>query len=78
MTLQLVMAMVLLPLVMVMVESVAEKKGGQVVNDCSAAATTLALGAWGQNQTTMMIMIDNDHDIWLFCFDDGVDYDNNL
>ena len=65
MTLQLVMEMVLLPLVMVMVmvESVAEKKGGQVVNDCSAGATTLALGAGGQNQTAMMIMIDNDHDL---------------
>ena len=39
-----VIAMVLLPLVMVMVESVAEKKGGQVVNDWQQIAATLALG----------------------------------
>ena len=52
----------------------AEKKASQVVNDCSAGATTLALGAGGQNQTAMWIMIDYDY----FGFDDGVDYDNRL
>ena len=42
---------------MVILMMVAEKKSGQVLNDYSAGATTLALGARRQNQTVMTMMI---------------------
>ena len=53
----LMMVILVLVLMMVILMMVAEKKSGQVLNDYSGGATTLALGARRQNQTVMTMMI---------------------
>ena len=53
----LMMVILVMVLMMVILMMVAEKKSGQVLNDYSAGATTLALGARRQNQTVMTMMI---------------------